>query len=48
MTIIQQIYALFKTLPQEEGSEILTFTEFICAHLNANESILWEVWFHPF
>jgi hypothetical protein len=40
MTIIEQIYAIVKTLPQEQAREILTFAEFIRAqHLNANQSI---------
>ena len=40
MTIIEQLYAIVKTLPQEQVSEILTFAEFIRAqHLNAQESI---------
>ncbi len=40
MTIIEQLYAIVKTLPQEQASEILTFAEFIRAqHLNAQESI---------
>ncbi|CAD5945317.1 DUF2281 domain-containing protein [Planktothrix agardhii 1806] len=40
MTIIEQIYAIVKSLPQEQASEILTFAKFIRAqHLNANPSI---------
>jgi hypothetical protein len=40
MTIIEQIYAIVKTLPQEQASEILTLAEFIrTQHLNANQSI---------
>ena len=40
MTIIEQLYAIVKNLPQEQASEILTFAEFIRAqHLNAQESI---------
>lgn len=40
MTIAEQIYALVKSLPQDQASEILTFAEFIRAkHLNANQSI---------
>lgn len=40
MTIIEQIYEIVKTLPQEQASEILTFAKFIrTQHLNANESI---------
>jgi hypothetical protein len=40
MTVIEQIYAIVKTFPQEQASEILTFAEFIRAqHLNAKESI---------
>ncbi|MEG4318474.1 MULTISPECIES: DUF2281 domain-containing protein [unclassified Microcoleus] len=40
MTIIEQIYAIVKSLPQDQASEILTFAEFIRAkHLNAKESI---------
>lgn len=39
MTIIEQIYAIVKTLPQDQASEILTFAEFIRAkHLNAHQS----------
>ncbi|CAD0228243.1 conserved hypothetical protein [Planktothrix agardhii] len=39
MTIIEQIYAIVKSLPQEQAREILTFAEFIRAqHLNANQS----------
>jgi hypothetical protein len=30
MTIAEQIYSLVKTLPQDQASEILTFTEYIC------------------
>ncbi|MEG3841628.1 DUF2281 domain-containing protein [Microcoleus sp. herbarium14] len=40
MTIIEQIYAIVKSLPQEQASEILIFAEFIrVKHLNAQESI---------
>ncbi len=40
MTIAEQIYAIVKTLPQDQASEILTFAEFIRAkHLNANQPI---------
>jgi hypothetical protein len=40
MTIIEQLYAIVKSLPQEQASEILTFAELIRAqHLNAKESI---------
>ncbi|MEG4035991.1 hypothetical protein QUA03_19420 [Microcoleus sp. S36b_A4] len=36
MTIIEQIYAIVKTLPQNQASEILTFAELIRAkYLNA-------------
>ncbi|WP_341735892.1 DUF2281 domain-containing protein [Microcoleus sp. CAWBG640] len=39
MTVIEQIYAIVKTLPQNQASEILTFAEFIRAkYLNANQS----------
>ena len=39
MTVIEQIYAIIKTLPQNQASEILTFAEFIRAkYLNANQS----------
>ncbi|WRH65162.1 MAG: DUF2281 domain-containing protein [Planktothrix sp. GU0601_MAG3] len=39
MTIIEQIYEIVKSLPQEQACEILTFAEFIRAqHLNANPS----------
>jgi hypothetical protein len=39
MTVIEQIYAIIKTLPQNRASEILTFAEFIRAkYLNANQS----------
>ncbi|MEB3338292.1 MAG: DUF2281 domain-containing protein [Leptolyngbyaceae bacterium] len=35
MTIAEQIYALVKTLPQDQAGEILTFAELVCAkHLN--------------
>lgn len=38
MTIAEQIYALVKSLPQDQASEILNFAEFIRAkHLNANQ-----------
>jgi len=40
MTIIEQIYAIVKSLPPEQASEILTFAEFIrTQHLNSNQSI---------
>ena len=39
MTVIEQIYAIVKTLPQNQASEILTFAEFVRAkYLNANQS----------
>lgn len=39
MTVIEQIYAIVKTLPQNQASEILTFAESIRAkYLNANQS----------
>ncbi|MEZ2300523.1 MAG: hypothetical protein ACBR13_02055 [Microcoleus sp.] len=39
MTVIEQIYAIVKTLPQNQASEILTFAQFIRAkYLNANQS----------
>jgi hypothetical protein len=39
MTVIEQIYAIVKTLPQDQASEILTFAEFIRAkYLNAHQS----------
>ena len=39
MTIAEQIYALAKSLPPDQASEILNFAEFIRAkHLNANQS----------
>ncbi len=39
MTVIEQIYAIVKTLPQNQASEILTFAELIRAkYLNANQS----------
>ncbi len=39
MTVIEQIYAIVKTLPQNQASEILTFAEFIRAkYLNAHKS----------
>ena len=39
MTVIEQIYAIVKTLPQNQASEILTFAEFIHAkYLNGNQS----------
>ena len=38
MTIAEQIYAIVKTLPKDQASEILTFAEFLCAkHLSANQ-----------
>jgi hypothetical protein len=40
MTIAEQIYALVKTLPQDQADEILTFAEFIRAkHLNTNQTV---------
>jgi hypothetical protein len=40
MTIIEQISAIVKTLPQEQASEILTFAEFVRSqHLNGDQSI---------
>jgi hypothetical protein len=40
MTIAEQIYALVKSLPEDQASEILTFAEFIrTKHLNANQPI---------
>lgn len=40
MTIAEQIYAIVKTLPQEQASEILTFAELICAKQNgANQPL---------
>lgn len=39
MTVIEQIYAIVNTLPQNQASEILTSAEFIRAkYLNANQS----------
>ncbi|MEG3849125.1 DUF2281 domain-containing protein [Microcoleus sp. herbarium19] len=39
MTVIEQIYAIVKTLPENQASEILTFAEFVRAkYLNANQS----------
>jgi len=39
MTVIEQIYAIVKSLPQNQAREILTFAEFIRAkYLNANQS----------
>ncbi|MEG4964490.1 MULTISPECIES: DUF2281 domain-containing protein [unclassified Microcoleus] len=39
MTIIEQIYAIVKTLPENQASEILTFAEFIRAkYLKENQS----------
>ena len=38
MTVIEQIYAIVKTLPQNQASEILSFAEFIRAkYLNGNQ-----------
>ncbi|AFZ58500.1 DUF2281 domain-containing protein [Anabaena cylindrica FACHB-243] len=40
MTIAEQIYAIVKTLPQDQADEILTFAELIRAkHLNANQTV---------
>lgn len=40
MTIAEQIYALVKSLPQDQASEILNFAEFVCAkYLGANQPI---------
>lgn len=36
MTIAERIYAIAKTLPQEQANEILTFAEFV---LNKNQSV---------
>ncbi len=39
MTVIEQIYAIVKTLPQNQASEILTFAKSIRAkYLNGNQS----------
>jgi hypothetical protein len=39
MTIIEQIYEIVKSLPQEQANEILNFAESIQKqHLNANQS----------
>ncbi|WP_293155423.1 MULTISPECIES: DUF2281 domain-containing protein [unclassified Microcoleus] len=39
MTVIEQIYAIVKTLPQNQAREILTFAESIRAkYLNWNQS----------
>ena len=38
MTIAEQIYAIVKTLPKDQASEILTFAELVSAkHLSANQ-----------
>ncbi|MEQ9355051.1 DUF2281 domain-containing protein, partial [Coleofasciculus chthonoplastes] len=40
MTVAEQIYAIAKTLPKDQASEILAFAEFIRAkHLSANQPI---------
>jgi hypothetical protein len=40
MTIAEQIYALVKSLPQDQASEVLTFAEFIHAkHLKDDQSL---------
>lgn len=40
MTIAEQIYAIVKTLPAYQASEILTFAKFIYAkHSSANEPV---------
>ena len=40
MTIIEKIYAIVKSLPQEQAREILTFAEFILNHnQNAEKAI---------
>jgi len=40
MSIAEQIYALVKSLPQEQANEILTFAEFIhTKHLNTNQPV---------
>jgi hypothetical protein len=40
MTIAEQIYAIAKTLPQDQADAILTFAEFIRAkHLNTNQTV---------
>lgn len=39
MSIAEQIYALVKSLPQEQASEVLTFAEFVYArHLKVDRS----------
>ncbi|MCU0543864.1 MAG: DUF2281 domain-containing protein [Oscillatoriaceae cyanobacterium Prado104] len=39
MTVTEQIYAIVKSLPQKQASEILTFAQFIRAkYLNANQT----------
>jgi Protein of unknown function (DUF2281) len=39
MTVAEQIYALVKSLPQDQASEVLTFAEFIHAkHLKDSQS----------
>ncbi len=43
MTIAEQIYSLVKSLPQDQASEILTFTEYICTkNLAADQPIATE------
>ncbi len=40
MTILEEIYAIVKSLPQEQAREILTFAEFIqTQHQNADNAI---------
>jgi hypothetical protein len=40
MTILEQIYAIAKSLPQDQAREILTFAEFIqTQHQNADNAI---------
>ncbi|BAS54362.1 hypothetical protein NIES2135_03860 [Leptolyngbya boryana NIES-2135] len=40
MIIAEQIYALVKSLPQDQANEVLTFAEFIHAkHLKDNQSL---------
>lgn len=40
MTIAEQIYAIAKTLPQDQADAILTFAEFIRAkHLNNSQTV---------
>ena len=40
MAPAEQIYAIVKTLPPAQASEILTFAEFVCAkHLKARQDV---------